>query len=169
VAPLRGSLGPGPQLHVAPDGTIRYLAATDPSGYKGKHRIWQRSADGKVQAFGLPKGMVQTVDFAYTVKQTYLGKPDKSGGYLVVQYNGDTKDRKLRAAYVPHGVDPSTVSASVQASGEGKSPRLFLSSPSRCSRGPQRYGLRGAASAGWCGQELRRADRPHGVERHGPR
>mgnify|MGYP007051463118 CR=1 FL=1 len=31
-----------------------------------------------MQAFGLPKGMIQTVDFAYTVKQTYLGKPDKS-------------------------------------------------------------------------------------------
>ncbi len=39
VTPLLGSLGPGPQLHVAPDGTIRYLAATDPSGYKGQHKI----------------------------------------------------------------------------------------------------------------------------------
>lgn len=112
-------------MQVAPDGTIRYLATTEATGRAGQFKIWQRSPAGVVQQYDLPTGMLRDVSPGFqNPRWTYLGKPDATGGYLVVQYA--TSPKTLRSAYVPSGVDPGTVASQLEPNGASRAPEMLM-------------------------------------------
>lgn len=115
----------GGALQVAPDGTIRYLATTEATGRAGQFKIWQRSPAGVVQQYDLPTGMLRDVSPGFqNPRWTYLGKPDATGGYLVVQYA--TSPKTLRSAYVPSGVDPGTIASQLEPNGASRAPEMLM-------------------------------------------